>query len=261
MNARAVVVVIVVVIVWMCTYSFPKSNTGCVYTTDVADVAIRDPFHFPVSVLAEEYHLNNIVLIEDIFTPEYFEDLKKQVLGQLVHNSRNETFTGIRKAGTINSSTLSTNLMVHSLYTSPKFINLLKGITGLDLQRVNCDDKSSMNLLVYEKAGDFISWHKDPNHYMGNRITVLVSIVNESCSDTSQLSESLLQYKLNGSVVSIKMKPNSLLLFNGSEVDHRATGIGPNERRIQLSFTYCDVCRESFLGKPVRWFKETVLGY
>ncbi|NBU34286.1 hypothetical protein EB118_06985 [bacterium] len=214
-----------------------------------------------LSTFAKEYKDHNITLIGDIFTDDYFAHLKNEALGLITYNNRNETFSGIRKAGTISSSKLSANPTIHSLYTSPEFIGFLKEITGLDLERVNCDDKSSMNLLVYEKTGDFISWHKDPNHYKGNRITVLINIVNESCSDPTQLSESFLQYKLDGSIVSVKMKPNSILVFNGSIVDHRATGIGPNERRIQLSFTYCDVCRETFVGKPVRWLKETVLGY
>ena len=121
-----------------------------------------------------------------------------------------------------------------------------------------------MNILIYDKPGDFISWHFDPNHYIGMRLTILISIVNKGKGkDSSSLSSSFLQYKLRGSneIHSIQMKPNSILIFDGSQIEHKATGIDEHERRIVLSFTYCDICRETVLGNFVKRCKEMIMGY
>jgi hypothetical protein len=54
------------------------------------------------------------------------------------------------------------------------------------------------------------------------------------------------------------MKPNSLLVFDGTKILHTATGIKPNETRIVLTFTYCDVCKEKIYARSIRKIKEAM---
>jgi len=49
---------------------------------------------------------------------------------------------------------------------------------------------------------------------------------------------------VNGKEHTLKMKPNTLVIFKGSEILHKSTSIGENEKRILLSMVFCDVCQE-----------------
>ena len=40
------------------------------------------------------------------------------------------------------------------------------------------------------------------------------------------------------------MKPNTLVIFKGSEIKHKSTSIGKDEKRILLSMVFCDICQE-----------------
>ncbi|NDC95894.1 hypothetical protein EB118_17625 [bacterium] len=247
-------VILLLLLCCLGSVSLPKQNDCKGPNIQVAFNNVDISFH------ASQYKENNITLIENAFSSSLFEMLKKEALSTIQDGeSRNDAFKSIRKAGTVNAQALEQSATVKGLYTSPQFLSLLRNITNLDLERVNCNDNASMNLLVYEKPGDFIAWHTDPNHYSGNRITVLISLINESSNNT--LSSSFLQYRLGHEMHSIQMKPNSILIFNGSKILHQATGISNNEKRVQLSFTYCDICKETIFGKTIKWAKETVLGY
>lgn len=211
------------------------------------------------SVFVNKFNESSLVLIEDFFDIDFFRNLQENILQIQESNRTNNLFKSIRKAGTIPSNSIPE--YIKNIYYNKIFIQFLRKITNLSLENVNCDDDSNMNILVYDKPGDFITWHFDPNHYVGNRLTILINVINESSSNS--LSSSLLQYKIKGSneIYSIKMKPNSILIFDGSNVEHRATPIKLDERRIVLSFTYCDVCKETILGKFIKKCKEIVLGY
>lgn len=207
-----------------------------------------------------QFNHQRLVLIEDIFESQFFDNLKQDTLQMQNSNRTNDIFKKIRQASTVPSDSISD--FVKNIYYNSEFIQFLNQITTLSLENVSCNDNSNMNVLIYDKPGDFITWHFDPNHYVGNRLTILISIVNESLISNS-LSSSLLQYKIKGSnkVESIQMKPNSILIFDGSNVEHKATPIKSNERRIVLSFTYCDVCKETILGNFVKRGKEMVMSY
>lgn len=240
------------------TVSFPKDNTCYVSEFQPpTNIASQD-----LQILKKEFESNNIVLINNVFENTYFQTLREGILNSLNDTvmKRNKTFEGLRKAITVKASNLEKNVIVKELYYSSAFMNIIKGITNMHLENVSCKDEASMNLLVYNRPNDFISWHRDPNHYVGRRLTVLLSLVNEN-NLTKELSMSELQYMQNGESKSIKMPPNSMLIFDGSKINHRATSIGKGDTRIVLSFTYCDVCKESIYGRFLKIIKETVLGY
>jgi hypothetical protein len=256
---RRTLILLVVGMVICCCLTYPKNN-NCVILKDT----IIPYFNVDrdLTPFKKQFKDNRIVLIEDLFETTFFNHLQKKVLeNEQFENRTADVFNSLRKAGTVNSSKISPTIV--DLYYNSNFLKFLREITELPLENVNCDDKSNMNILIYDKPGDFISWHFDPNHYIGSRLTVLISIVNRSSSDSQSLSSSFLQYKLRGSkeIHSIQMKPNSILIFDGSQIEHRATGIRENEQRIVLSFTYCDICRETVIGNFVKRCKEMIMGY
>jgi len=57
------------------------------------------------------------------------------------------------------------------------------------------------------------------------------------------------------------MKPNSILIFDGTKILHKATGISDNEERIVLAFTFCDICTISSHKRLYRKLKELILNY
>jgi hypothetical protein len=67
--------------------------------------------------------------------------------------------------------------------------------------------------------------------------------VNEN-SEKNDLSENIFKYKYKNKINDVKMKENSLIIFKGSEIMHKSTAIGDNERRILLSMVFCDICQE-----------------
>jgi hypothetical protein len=115
------------------------------------------------------------------------------------------------------------------------------------------------NILIYDKQNDFIDWHHDSSYYTGNYISILLSIRNNNSTNTD-LSSSVLKYKdiHTGLINQLQMKPNSLLVFDGTKILHTATGIKPNETRIVLTFTYCDTCKEKIYSRLKRKLKESI---
>jgi hypothetical protein len=254
-----VVVIVVAVVTCLSNITFRKNNTNCYTIQSPISPQFSQNLHF--DVYSKQFRDNNLVHIKDVFREEYFHILQNEIATILRSKSthRNHLFSGIRKAETLTASDLMSSKIIADLYYSSLFIDFLKKIALLNLETVNCDDQSSMNLLVYNKPDDFIAWHHDPNHYTGKRLTILISIVNTNSSGTA-LSSSQLEYKdTRGEIHSIQMAANSILVFNGSLVEHRATGISDGDSRIVLSFTYCDECRETFFGNLWKRLKETVL--
>ncbi|NBP00500.1 MAG: hypothetical protein EBU90_10330 [Proteobacteria bacterium] len=235
-----------------------KRNSNCVKGLNFNDNSVIFNDLLSTTVDLVDFNEKKLVYIENIFDDQFFQRLQGYI--RSAQPSRTDTFQFARKAGTVKASNMPDQ--VAKLYYSRAFISFLSHVTGITLQNVNCDDESSMNLLVYDEPGDFINWHRDPNHYMGQRITVLICITNTN-SVTGELSSAELYYKEPNSndVSTLKMKPNSILVFDGSSIEHMATGISENDERVLLSFTYCDTCKPSLSGKVIEFFKQLVLGY
>lgn len=252
-------ILISILILIILSSSFPKNNS--------CHISTYKPHFNPQLDLTnyqKQFEKDNIVLINNIFTKDFFSTLQYQILQKLYNDNdimkRNNIFHTIRKAITVKASDLMKNDIIKNLYYSTHFIQLLSTISNLPLQNVSCNDEASANLLVYNQPDDFITWHTDPNHYVGKRLTILISILNTNKTSTD-LSMSELQYIKNGEKISIKMPENSILIFNGSEIYHQATPIATGDNRIVLSFTYCDTCKESLSGYLFKSFKEMILGY
>jgi hypothetical protein len=117
-------------------------------------------------------------------------------------------------------------------------------------------DQSSCSLLIYDQAGDHIGWHFDHNFYKGRQFTVLLSLVNRSAD--GGLSASQYMRKLpDGGAAEVDTSENSLLVFEGVKVRHKATPTNPGDLRIMLSMTYNTIPKIHWFREIVRRFKDT----
>jgi hypothetical protein len=185
---------------------------------------------------------NNIIMINNFLNPEYHNFLKNQF--------NNKTFESkdviLRKGSGYDFFKLHDSNEYFGfveLFYNNDLLNTLTKIIGKPVQRTPLSDVNACSLLIYSKKGDYIDWHKDYSTYYGDRYVVLLSIVNEN-SSKNDLSENEFFYVYNGIEYKIKLKPNTLLIFKGSEILHKSTAINDGEKRILLSMTFCDICQE-----------------
>ena len=225
-------------------------------------IKLDNNFYNKINLYSTQFNKNNLVYIPNLFDASYFNTLQNKAR-TLLTQSNIKSSNHIFRKGSILSKDDIKNSFVNTLYS--EMLPVINKIVQQKIGPIKCanfDDKSSYNILLYDKPNDFIQWHNDPNHYIGDRITVLISIDNTN-HNQSDLSSAQLDYYLenNKTMQSLKMKPNSILIFNGTKIMHRATSIKNNEKRCLISFTYCTKCRETLGGSITKNIKEFVLGY
>jgi hypothetical protein len=188
-------------------------------------------------------HINNIIIIEDFLNIEYYNFLKNQFNGK-TYKSIN---TLLRKASGYDFFKLHDQTSEYfgflELYYSNELLDVISDVLNKPVQRTPLSDPNSCSLLIYTNSGDGLSWHLDYSRYNAERYVVLLTIVNEN-SDKNDLSQNEFHYMYEGKEYKIKMKVNTLTIFKGSEIMHKATPIADNEKRILLSFTLCNICEE-----------------
>jgi hypothetical protein len=145
-----------------------------------------------------------------------------------------------KKGGTIAYETLIANAPnIVSIYHSPDLIEFVSRIVGARIQPTPVNDQSSLSLLFYDKPGDHIGWHFDHNFYRGRHFTVLIAIHNEGRA-AGGLSHAVLNARAGGSEFGIGTPPNTMVVFEGAQLQHKVTPILQGERRLVLSMTYCE---------------------
>ncbi|MFG0335647.1 MAG: hypothetical protein ACF8TS_19990 [Maioricimonas sp. JB049] len=143
-----------------------------------------------------------------------------------------------------------------AIYHSPLLRGWLSDVIGVRVVPTADYDQSSCSLLVYDRAGDHIGWHYDHNFYRGQHFTVLISLVNQSA--TGRQSACLLQQqRADGSERTFDTSVNTLILFEGARVRHRATATEEGDLRIILSMTFSTDPRTGPIRELARRVKET----
>lgn len=137
-----------------------------------------------------------------------------------------------------------------TFYQSQVLRDLVSNIVGVPVVPTPLHDQSSCSLLVYDRPRDHIGWHYDHNFYRGRHFTVLLCLVNEDRVHGG-LSSAHLQARIDGKEEIIPTPPNTLVIFEGAQVLHRVTGLGPEQTRIQLSMTFCT-------DPTAPWFKSLI---
>lgn len=245
-------------------------------------IAAEDP-----SAPARQFAQDHITRIENFVTPDCLQTLRDEALSHIPDMKR--TFIPMHKKGATLSYEQIHTLAPHCLgfYHDPKVQQWISTIVGMTVHPTPDQDQSSLSVLCYHEPGDHINWHYDHNFYRGRHFTVLLSLVNEgatgrvcrelgrgepssitetvrlddSANPTEQapgVSQGTLQRQLpGGKVQDFDTAANSLIVFEGSRVRHRASPVGENERRVILSMTYCADPRISRIKEFIRRCKDT----
>lgn len=211
----------------------------------------------PISLAAENpqqyaatFERERLVRVPNFVTEECLSALRREALANLPRVERTYIPTH-KKGGAVSYEAISRFAPTClSFYHSPEVQRWISEITGVQVYPTRDQDQSSLSLLCYTEAGDHINWHYDHNFYRGRHFTVLLSLVNEH--EGGGTSQSRLERKTpQGTVETCETSPNSLVVFEGNRVLHRATPTGPGDLRIMLSMTYCSDPR-------INWFKEFI---
>lgn len=206
-----------------------------------------DPHHLPPFT-------DRIVTIPNFLPPETFNDLCQEI----VNYSRTERsyLPGHKKGGTISYEELHRTMpRVVAFYQAPYLREICAHVVGEPVMPTPINDQSSCSILCYERPGDHIGWHYDYNFYNGRHFTMLLPIVNEHNFKKTPSSSNLVVRK-NGQEIVTPTLPNTLVLFEGARVYHKATKLGPDETRILLSLTFCTDPRASALKSVSRRVKD-----
>ena len=185
---------------------------------------------------------NNIIIIDDFLNPAYFDYLKNQ-FNDINYRSKDYY---LRKASGLDFFKLhkSDNFNgLLELYYSTEILEFISNILEKPIQRPPLSDNNASSLLIYTNEGDYIDWHKDYSIYNGDRYVMLLTLVNEN-SNKDDMSDNVFVYNHEGKNYRFKMKPNSLVIFKGSEIYHKSTSIKKDEKRILFSMVFCDICQE-----------------
>ena len=117
-----------------------------------------------------------------------------------------------------------------------EFLEIVRSRTGIsNLQFVPEADTNRLSLLYYKDEGDGIDWHVDGTIYLGDRWAGILTIVE----DIKEL-EAKLELKPNGKPATfpVEKMENTLVLFQGDQVQHRARPMLMDEERIVISLLF-----------------------
>lgn len=141
------------------------------------------------------------------------------------------------------------------IYHSKELRTWLSEIVGDELYLTPEQDQSSCSILYYTSAGDHINWHFDHNFYNGRHFTVLISVENRS-AEGGIATGKLMRKTSNKIAEVIDTSENTLVLFEGAKVLHRATRVKKGESRIMLSMTFCTNPRIGYGNELIRRIKD-----
>ena len=149
----------------------------------------------------------------------------------------------IRKGSAISNNNLRNqkeiNIILKLLDTPETLYNIHKR-TNLNIQFMPKVDINYISILSYNKAGDFIDWHKDGNIYYGNRWVGILTIINKGKNNRKSSGNFL--YKIDNKENKINASENTLILFRGDKIEHKIEPIKEGDKRIVISMLFCDVC-------------------
>ena len=244
-NLFIIILIIIIIILLIIFYLFDVKNiTAQKYLNKVHNnnKLLYKKFPFLINKNLNIKNENNIIVIDNFLNKNYFIFLKNQF--------DNKKFVSndalLRKASGYDFFNLHDSKEFNGfieLYYSNEILDSLSNILNKRIQRTPLNDPNACSLLLYSNKGDYIDWHLDHSMYYGDRYVILLTLVNEN-KDKTQLSENEFQYVHNGVTNKLKMKPNTLVIFKGSEIMHKSTAINDGEKRILLSMVFCDICQE-----------------
>ncbi len=198
---------------------------------------------------------NRIAAVPDFLGAGQFANLRREV--EALSGAERSYVPTHKKGATIAYETLIEHAPgVAALYHSEAMATAISRMTGVAVRPTPLHDQSSLSILIYERPGDHIGWHYDHNFYRGRHFTVLLPVVN--CGGAADgLSHARLKAMIGDAEAELQTPPNTLIVFEGARVLHKATPLAPGERRVLISMTYCVDPRANVAQAVARRIKDT----
>ena len=175
-------------------------------------------------------------VLHDILSNKDFEQIHELVINRKSLFIRQDST--IRKGNTIGG---------HELRNSPlsklvdhidchEFLENIQTRTGIpEMQFVPEVDTNRISLLSYNNRGDGIDWHIDGSIYLGDRWAGILTIIEDIKDLNSKLE---LKPKGQPKTFPVSEMINTLVLFQGDQMLHRARPMLDNEERIVVSLLF-----------------------
>jgi hypothetical protein len=196
-----------------------------------------------------------LAVLADVLPPHQFRAIAEEI--DRLPPTERTYLPSHKKGGAIAYHTLREHApRIVEFYQSPALHNLISRIVGEPVMPTPLQDESSCSVLVYERPGDHIGWHYDHDFYRGRHFTVLIPILNRDRAGHG-LSAARLFAKVDTEERMVSTPPNSMVVFEGAKVLHKATPIDEGERRVLLSMTFCTDPRNSLPQEIARRIKDT----
>jgi len=206
--------------------------------------------------LRERFALDGLIRVGAFLTPESLAALKQECATCLAHVERSY-LPGHKKGGTLSYEGVQRFAPASlAVYHSADLQRWLGEVVGEPLRATPDQDQSSCSLLYYTEPGDHINWHYDHNFYRGRHFTILLAVVNRS-ADGALSAGSLQRKSSSGDLLDVDTSENTLVIFEGARVLHRASPVAPGDRRVMLSMTLCTDPRNGVVAELARRIKDT----
>jgi len=175
-------------------------------------------------------------VLHDFLPEKDFQHIRELVLKNKTLFLRNDS--SVRQGSSMGGHELRKSPLskIPDIIDNPKFLQKVQSKTGIaNLQFVPEVDTNRLSLLYYKDEGDGIDWHVDGTIYMGDRWAGILTIVEDI-----KESEAKLELKPNGKPATfpVDKMENSLVLFQGDQVQHRARPMLMDEQRIVVSLLF-----------------------
>jgi hypothetical protein len=194
------------------------------------------------------------MVFPDFLSQDRLESLRDRV-EQL--DGRERVHLPVHKRGaTISYETLQrAGPEIVGFYKSEELGRTISSVAGEAVFPTPSHDQSSCSILIYDREGDHIGWHYDWNFYAGRHFTALLPLINRNANRTGASSADLLVQTLDGPEI-VPTPPNRMVVFEGARVRHCVRPLGPNEKRVVLSMTFCTNPAASTAQSIFRRFKD-----
>ena len=175
-------------------------------------------------------------VLHDILPEKDFQHIRELFLKNKTLFLRNDS--SVRQGSSMGGHELRKSPLskIPDIIDNPKFLQKVQSKTGIaNLQFVPEVDTNRLSLLYYKDEGDGIDWHVDGTIYLGDRWAGILTIVEDI-----KESEAKLELKPNGKPATfpVEKMENTLVLFQGDQVQHRARPMLMDEQRIVVSLLF-----------------------
>ena len=175
-------------------------------------------------------------VLHDILPEKDFQHIRKLLLNNKTLFLRNDS--SVRQGSSMGGHELRKSPLskIADIIDSSGFLQKVQSKTGIaNLQFVSEVDTNRLSLLYYKDEGDGIDWHVDGTIYLGDRWAGILTIIEDIKEPDSKL-----ELKPNGLLKTFPVNKmiNTLVLFQGDQVPHRARPMLKDEERMVVSLLF-----------------------